>query len=214
MKRKIKVHTYKASHLEYFHALAANPTYYNQLLGAPKKPYSKLLDWFLKNREEFLQKGGARLSIKEISEQTGIDRRNLNQNLKKMYDDIVRLNWERPEIFVRQGQILCFLVFEHRRCSADFKMGLDTLPRVDDCFEFPFVIPQIGQAKYFVKSITHRIANGEQSIWIYLDSDEPNMYLKLLKEKAFLNKRISIHEFYDPHSLSLEEKLLEMYQEL
>lgn len=67
---------------------------------------------------------------------------------------------------------------------------------------------------FYIESVNHEIKNGRQEIAVFLSGGEPNLYLNLLKDKAYLNKEISSNEYYAEEIAKIEEKLLRMYKNL
>ncbi len=65
-----------------------------------------------------------------------------------------------------------------------------------------------------IESVNHEIKNGNQEITIFLSGSGPNLYLNLLKDKAYLKKEISFNEFYTEETAKIEVKLLKMYKNL
>jgi hypothetical protein len=131
-----------------------------------------------------------------------------------MYDDILTLNWDKPDIFIKEGQKRCLLFFDYSGYKASFILGLNPIPKIAEDFDFGFINPKNGGSSYHVEKVYHQIENGEHNITIRLTSREPNIYLQLLKEKAYLRRDITLSEAIYPTTHKLERELIKMYTNL
>lgn len=214
MKKKKLKYEHKASARDYLIALAYHSNF-THLLEKSNKPYMSLVDWLLE-KEEFLKDDSSSFpSIKQISVETGISSGKIAKYLKAIYEDILSLNDEKPGLFKKEGQILCGLSFNYLGNYHLFNAGLDAVPRVGDYFTFLFIEPQVGGRGFHVTRVFHNLDYDGQQITIGLSSGSPNLYLKLLKEKAYLHREISFNEYFDNESDSeFQEKLLSIYDKL
>ena len=73
----------------------------------------------------------------------------------------------------------------------------------------------MGTSGFYVSSVYHEFEKDGHSIYIRVTSHPPNLYLKLLKEKAYLHIDISFMEYHDwDIEIGLEEKLLRWHPNL
>ncbi len=215
-RRKAKkewVYLHKATTNEYLVALAYHPTFI-KLLNLSGKNYEKVVDWFKENEEAFKDEDYRLPSIKELSEHINLDRAKLSKYLKDIYEDILTLNEKEPKLFMNEGQILCDLTFTYLNSYAFFNIGLDVIPRIDDCLSFNFIRPKNGGWLFYVKEVRHQLDGAKHSISVSLTSEYPNKYFRLLKEKAYLHHYIDFKEFLEPMNDTEVEKLVKWYKEL
>ena len=211
--KKKYVFEYKASTNDYLLALAYHSSF-SRLLFPTSKNYRIVLDWLISNEEFLKNEDNSLPSIKELSQYLNLDRTKLSKYLKEIYDDIFALNETQPNLFMKEGQYLCHLTFSYLNCRAYFSIGLDVIPRIDDCLNFNFIKPQNSGSMFYVDKVYHELDGVNHSISISLNSDYPNKYFKLLKEKAYLHHYISFHEFLEPMNYTEVEELVKWYREL
>lgn len=207
MKKQEIVFEYQASSRDYLIALGNYP-YFTKIVNSEGKPYEKLYQWLIDNEKELLDEDRTLPTIKEIAKRIGMDNNKMAKNIKMLYNDILALNQVEPEKFIKAGQIKCYLSFEYLGNYASFNIGLNVIPRFNECFDFYFIKPKIGCSSYYVQRIDHSIENSDQVIQVILKSGFPNLYFELLKEKAYLFHDISIHEYFSGTTYDLEKKLL------
>lgn len=213
MKEKSFKYEHKASAKEYLIALAYCP-FFTRLLDSANKPYRQLHNWLMANDTSLADEDKPLPSLKEIALELQTDSTKISKQLKLIYHDILLLNDKYPDLFKREGQKLCSLSFNYLDCSAHFNLGLDIIPRIGEAFHFWFITPINGGSRFHVNDVVHSYDKGFHETWIYLSAETPNGYLKLLKEKAYLNRDISLTEFLSLTNYSLEEKLVKMYRNL
>lgn len=208
MKNEKRKYEHKASTRDYLIALSYFPNFV-KLLNSKDKPYEKLTDWLIE-KESFLTDESRELpTIKELSNQVNIDKTIITKYLKQLYFEIFELNFNEPHLFKKEGQILCNLSFKFLGNYKSFNIGLDTIPRVGEHFDFFFMRAMLGCSSYSVSKIYHDLYHTGQSIMISLIWQHPNSYLNLLKEKAYLNREISFKEYLDDEiETELEDRLV------
>lgn len=211
--KKKYVFEYKASTNDYLLALAYHPSF-SKLLLPTNKNYGIVLEWLISNEDFLKNEDNSLPSIKELSQNLNLDRTKVSKYLKDIYDDIFSLNEKKPNLFMREGQYLCDLSFSYLNSRAYFSMGLDVIPRVNDSLSFDFIKPKNGGSMFYVEDVSHELDGANHKISIYLTSDFPNKYLKLLKEKAYLRHYITFQEFLEPMSSEEVERLVKWYREL
>ncbi|MBL0049680.1 MAG: hypothetical protein IPP32_16480 [Bacteroidetes bacterium] len=203
---------FKATTSDYFFALLHFPCY-TKLLKADNEPYKDLLRWLI-NYKQNHEEEERFSSLGEVAKKLGISYSSFSMQIKTIYEDIMDLNFDRPELFSLPNQQLYSLSFEYWGNSCYFNMGLDVMPKFGESFSFSFVKPKCDCNMFYVDKIYHEIQNGKQEVTISLISREPNHYLNLLKDKAYLNHEISLMEYCFDQGYKLEEKLLRLYKNL
>lgn len=213
MKTKAKLTLdFKATTSDYFFALLHFPCY-TKLLQPENKAYKELLIW-LKDYAQNQQEADRFSSLGELAKKLGINYSSFSKQIKTIYEEILDLNFDSPELFASSNQQLYSLTFESWGNKATFNMGLDVMPKYGERFSFSFVKPKCDCNIFYVEKISHEIENGKQEVTISLISREPNQYLNLLKEKAYLNHEITLKEYFFELPYKLEEKLLRLYKNL
>jgi hypothetical protein len=211
-KEEIK-YEYIPSTKEYLSALSQFSAYI-KIIDASQKAYQPLHAWLKENEKKLLGDGFKLPTIGELSKQTGVPSAKIPKYLKSLYDDIHESNLREPNKFISNGQKHCHCSFEYRKQLASFNLGFDVIPREREVLNFYFLKPMCGWTYFYVKNIYHEIENGKQITSISFTAREPNAYLNLLKEKAYLHHWISFNEYFDETDFSLQEKLVKMYREL
>lgn len=118
---------------------------------------------------------------------------------------------------MQEGQILCTLYFKYSTYTGYFSLGLDRIPRIGETIDFNFIIPKIMGGRFHVESVNYFIGDKEQTISIDLNSNEENLYLRLLTEKAHLRGHLSIMELFQlkyDSDYTIRERLIKMYSNL
>jgi hypothetical protein len=211
--KKIKfIHT--PSTKDYLIALVYFPNFV-KLLDTGNKPYETIVDWLLE-KENLLKDDDFSLpSIKQISQQLEINSAKITKYFKLIYDDIISLNIDKPELFKKEGQYSCGLSFTYIDEHFFFNLGLDVIPSVGDHFDIYFVKPMLGGTGFYVNQIYHDIDYNGHNIIIRMTSEIPNKYLDLLKEKAYLHGDISLMDFIQSDlSYTLQQELLKHHKNL
>ncbi|MCX6189998.1 MAG: hypothetical protein NTW54_10445 [Bacteroidetes bacterium] len=212
MKQKIIQYVHKPNTREYFNALANYPMFI-KLLNPEGKTYRRLYDWLKENKDMLTDEQTKLPSIKELSAKLEIEASKIAKQFRMIYNDIVDLNWNQPNLFCEPNRKLCLLSFNYLESYAQFYLGLEIIPRVGESFSFPFVYPQNGGHSFYVKSVSHFYERDGQGINIDLNSEFPSQYLQLLKEKALLHNEITFTEFLT-NSRILDEYLVKLHNSL
>lgn len=207
---KKEIKEYSGRTKDYLLALTDYPCF-TQQLPLENKPYAKLANWLLENEMNLRGENRRIPTAAEIAKQCNTEASKTTQQIRMIYQDIVELNWNEPRKFIKKDQKMCCLRFNYLNRYASFYIGLKEIPRVGESFEFWFVLPKTGGRYFYVKNIGHEIKNDEQLITISLTAEQPYLYLQLLKEKAYLNRQISLEEYLFDNYL-LEEKLIQMFE--
>ncbi|HTB32662.1 MAG TPA: hypothetical protein VK808_11580 [Bacteroidia bacterium] len=207
---------YKSSSKERLMALVAYPSFL-KLLDVKNKPYKVFLEWLLKDELKINDEDTRLPDIKDIAKVSGVDAQKIANYLKIIYDDIFELNDKEPEKFMRESQTLCTLYFKYVTYTTRFSLGLNKVPRKGELIDFSFIRPKIMGTMFYVERVDYYIRDNEQSILIDLDANKENLYLRLLREKAYLKGHISSTDSIDlefGNNHSLKDKLVKMYQNL
>ncbi|MEI6487726.1 MAG: hypothetical protein WCP52_02120 [Bacteroidota bacterium] len=214
MKKQKVVYEYKVKTIDYLKALAQYPNFL-KLINIEDKPYKEIIEWVLQKETSLQDDSFVTPSVKTLSEEIGMDYAKVTKYLKYIYFEIIDLNNKHPELFVRQGQMKCYFGFKYFESSHTFILGMDYLPRIEEHFTFNFINPILGNSSFYVQQVWHDYEHSGHSVIFTMVPRLPYKYMALLKEKAYLNRDISFHEFYDfERNSELEEKLLKLYKTL
>jgi len=213
MKKK-EENFYRGTSKECLIAMGYYPNFI-KMINPENKPYEKLHQWLLENEKGFDDNNWSLPSLKELSKILSIDNGKIARYINMLYNDIFLLNTQEPEKFKKDGQILCDLSFKYVYDNYSyFTLGLDYVPRIGEIFDFYFINPIMGCSSYYVKDVSHYYYSNGHTIRIKLLYGHPNQYLQLLREKAYLKRYISFHDYYSEHGYLLEEKLIKMFENL
>ena len=199
---------------DYLYTLYTFPNYL-KLLNSKEKPYENLIAWILQ-KEVFLDDDSYSLpTLGIIAKELNIASSKVTLYLKQIYEDIIDLNWNQPQLFTRPSQTLCYLNFKHWGNYQNFFIGLDVIPRIGEHFNFQFVKPKLDCSSFHVNDVDYEITSKGQEVRISMASGSNNNYLKLLKERAYLKRDISLHEYFDMEiDYKLKDKLVKIYSNL
>lgn len=204
---------HKGSSREYLIALLYSHNYC-EFLNIKGKAYEKLVRWIIDSAKELSDSDNALPDLKTISKLTQIPYSHIAKYLRLIYQQIHDLNDSTPSYFKEPDQKLYELSFNYLGSYGYFNLGLDETPRTGEQFVFSFIKPQVGSDRFWVKGVNHEIYNGKQTIVIRLTHEQPNQYLKLLQEKAYLTGEIDWHEYYGFLSYDTERRLVDLYRNL
>jgi len=200
------VYQHKSNSREYLSALIAFPNYC-KLLIETNKPYLELLKWILafsKNRTEDTLTPDLKIIAKEANVSYNI----MAKFLHDIYIDVIELNYDKPRKFLNNDETICCVTFNYLGAYSYFNIGFHKIPRIGEQFNFAFIRPKIGSDRFWVKDVQHELLNGLQLITIVLTYDEPNSYLQLLKEKAYLRHELHWMDYRSELSLDAKEHLI------
>jgi hypothetical protein len=105
-------------------------------------------------------------------------------------------------------------MFNYLGCYGYFNLGLENIPREGERFDFYFIQPKVGSSRFWVKDVQHEIIDGRQIITLKVTHEDPNLYLRLLREKAHLNGEIEWGEYYGFLRYDTEKRLVKLYRNL
>lgn len=194
MKKKIPVEKHKPKTQEYLIALFYFPSAL-KLLKPKNSQQESLIAWFLE-KEKYLSDDSFDLpSIKALSAELGVSNNVMSRLLKDLYEAIFELNFESPLLFKKANEVLCYLHFSYLGNKVSFTASLTHIPHAGEGFSFFFMMPILGWSSFWVKNVYHAYDDSGQRVTLILSPDQPNTYLDLLREKAYLKKEISFTDF-------------------
>jgi hypothetical protein len=204
---KIK-HIHKPSTKEIFHSLSCMPSWSRILLEHKTAPYSEFLNWILE--KNFLEHE-RHLVIKNIAKDFGgADTTKITKWISAIYNDILDLNDEQPELFRTEG-IRHYLDFQYFDSYGYATVWLLTTPRRHERFSFPFFNAKVGFRVFYVEEVEHTVDNDQYTIRVSLVGRFVNRYRQQLVERARFENRISYSDARDPFSSYLDDDLKKWY---
>ena len=208
MKKKITIEKHKAKTHEYLVALFYFPSAI-KLIKAKNQIQQSLIDWFLDKEKHVADDSFDLPSIKALGAELGVSNAVMSRLLKELYEDIYALNLEKPLLFKKPNEVLCYLVFSYQGNRAGFTVSLTHLPHAGEGFSFFFIMPTLGWSSFWVKRLYHEYDDSGQRVTLMLSADYPNDYLDLVKEKAYLKREISFSELMNTEiDYDMQDKLL------
>ena len=195
-----------ATSLEYLFSLSSMTIYSEKLLDVDNgKLYNEFLKLLLE--KEFFN-DHQNINISKISKLTGFSTVKISKWLKEIYNDIILLNEEKPELFCCGNEIQVDL-----RCSyfdeyQIFTISLNTIPNKGDSFQFPFIKAKIGNDYFYVDAIYYQLENNKMEISIQLKSGVYNSYRKFAIDKAKYEGKINIFDEVNLLDYQIDEIIL------
>lgn len=91
---------------------------------------------------------------------------------------------------------------------------MQALPSIGERLSFNFMKPITGIDLYYVSETSHEFNTGGHEISISTSLSEPYQYLRLIKEKTYLNGEVSLIDFISREDSQFEKELVKMYKNL
>lgn len=213
MKKKIIIEKHKAKTQEFLIALFYFPSAI-KLIKSKNQIQQSLIDWFLDKEKYVADESFDLPSIKALGAELGVSNSIMSRLLKELYEAIYALNMEKPLLFKKPNEVLCYLVFAHQGNRAGFTISLTHLPQVGEGFSFFFMMPVLGWSSFWVKRIYHQYDDIGQRVTLMLSADYPNAYLDLVREKAYLKRQISFSELMNTEiDFEMQDRLMQLHRD-
>ena len=197
--------------IEIFVCIASMPNWAKLLINEePTKPYIEMLKGLIERN--FYSKKNERLTIKAIATDSKIDSGKATKWLTAIYEDIFKLNENKPELFYDKT-IPVTLYMRHYDDSETFRISLPALPREYEMFRFYFVKAKVGTDYFWVERVEHSIENDKYEICIWLHGGMVNKYREYLFEKAKFYESIEFMNFYKMADFEIDNELKKVYKE-
>lgn len=185
-----------------------------EFLKNKNKPYEPLLDHLISmGKFESLSEenyDNSNRHIKDISIKSGINASKVSKWISKIYDDLIELNWNTPQLFKKAGYI--HHVFSFSTLYGYFygiNLWLPCRVQTDDFMTFSFIRAKVNSYNFYAERVSFEHQYGEVIIqvdlkfgWIY------NRYRQLLIDKLYFTKELSIEDIFNKNSFDLDKKLL------
>lgn len=184
------------------------------LLKERNKPYEILLDYLyelgVKRSLQTENYDSKESQSNRIAEITGVKISKIKGWLIKIYNDILDLNFEKPELFNNGSLYHYVLYFNYYSYFYEgFNIWLPTILNRFDKFEFYFIDAKLSTRSFWVKDISHTYENGIATTHVELKGGFSNTYRELLLDKAVYMKEISSMSKFKLYDFQMDEILIE-----
>lgn len=184
------------------------------LLKGKNKPYEAFLPFIEETGrlesedDEYYDKN--RYQITSIAKMIGKSSVIVRKWIFAIYDDLLALNREQPQLFNNGQPYHYVLSFEsYYGYYSEFNIWLPVMLNHADSFHFDFIFAKLNISYFWVKSVTIEHHNGKTKLSADLISGIYNRYEELAYAKACLLKAYSFDELYYSNSYVLYEKIKE-----
>lgn len=194
---------------EYFISLSSMPIWSKILAENTDKPYKSFLLFLLD--KNYYNEREERIMIKKIAADFGNDTSKISKWLKQIYEDIIELNSEKPELFKTEG-IRHSIHCRNYDNYCNFTVWLLTTPRQYETFDFKFAMSSTGSNRFYVENVEHDFDKGEHNLSIHLKGGFVNRYRELLLDRAEFYNVISLFDTFHKHDYEIDEELRKFYK--
>lgn len=196
---------------ETFYCLCGMPIYAKILAEQNTgKPFSDFLQWLIERN--FYNDSTEKITIKKISTDYKSDSTKVTKWIKEIYEEIFELNYNKPELFQRDGVKLS-MYMQHYDNGCTFYTSLPVLPREFETLRFPFVKSKVGIEYFWVKKVEHEIVENTSNVTIWLHGGSVNKYREYALDKALFQGWIHFMDVYDKHDFELDNELKSIYRD-
>lgn len=195
-----------ATTLEYLFSLSSMTIYSKKLLDVDNgKLYNEFLKLLLEKR---FFNDHQDINITKISKLTGFSTVKISKWLREIYNDIIILNEEKPELFCCVNEIQVDLMCSYFDEYQIFTTSLKTIPNRGDGFQFPFIKAKIGNDYFYVEAIYYQLENNRMEVSLSLKSGAYNSYRKFAIDKAKYEGKINIFDEINLLDFQIDEIIL------
>lgn len=163
-KERIKILHEPSTH-EIFMCLSCMPKWSEILLShGAGKPYKPFLKWLLEAR--FFPNREEKITVKKLASDFKTDTSKVTKWLRQIYDDIIELNFEKPDLFCSASKIKVQLHMKAFDNYCSLFVSLPVLPREFESFRFSFVRGALGIDFFWVKKVEYLIEDDNTNITV------------------------------------------------
>ena len=193
---------------EIFTCIASMPQWSRLLFQQrPHKPYNDFLKWLINTN--FLKEKNERITIKMMAAGFKGDATKVTKWIHAIYDDILELNDEQPQLFQTAGiPVSLTMKYDDNYCYVN--SSLPVLPREYESFRFPFVKAKMGIEHFWVKNVSQMIEADTTQITISLYGGELNRFREFALDKALFQGWIHFMDIYQKHPLEIDKELQDL----
>jgi hypothetical protein len=180
------------------------------LTHGAEKPYKTFLKWLLEAR--FFPEREEKITVKKLSSGFKMDTSKVTKWLRQIYDDIIDLNFERPDLFFVDGKIKVQLYMKAFDSYCSLFVSLPALPRELESFRVPFVRGKLGIDYFWVKKIEYLIEDDKTNIIVWLQDGFVNRYREFALDKAIFQGWMSFRDRYEKYDIEIDNELRNLYR--
>ncbi|WP_379968434.1 hypothetical protein [Epilithonimonas sp. UC225_85] len=197
---------HKASTQEYLHCLQ-NMSRWSEILLSQNngKGYNDFLKWIL---EKDYCRSNDNLTITQISKLSGYPSAKISKWLQEIYDGILELNENYPDLFYAEQGIQVELYIRYYDSYCSFWLTLPAIPRAYETFEFFFIKAKTGWTTFWVKDVQYSVDHNKSSVCVFLEGGILNKYREFAVEKALFEEQISFRDLYDKFDFEIDDLIL------
>ncbi|QCX52477.1 hypothetical protein [Elizabethkingia sp. JS20170427COW] len=128
--------------------------------------------------------------------------------MQEIYEGILELNENNPELFYTESGIQVELHIRYYDSYCFFSLTLPMIPRVYESFELFFIKAKMGWTTFWVKDVQYSIDNNKNSIYVLLQGGILNRYQEFALEKALFEGQISFRDEYEKFDFEIGDLIL------
>ncbi len=196
------------SKIDTYYCMISCPKWVQLLIGNGKD-YQTFLSGLIS--VNFFEGIDGRTTITRMSRELGIKTQLISKWIKEMYQDILDLNFDKPELFQAEG-IFHELHFKGFRGRVTLKLWLKAIPRLYEKVELFFLDAKIGSRVFWVKDVHHEIEDGEHTVSIMLDGGILNKYRTELLDRALFDGVLGFMDIYEGNEFEIDKQLKLFYK--
>jgi hypothetical protein len=198
---------YQASTQDIFIALTSEAQWLD-LLEITDEKILKLIHIIQAEGRKADDEQGDSPSMKMIAKEIGTNATNVSEWVVQLYNDLWKLNWQKPELFY-DGALICECYFKGGldRQYCYFELGLQHPFTPGDNFNWVFLRGKFPLMAFHVTSVGHEHINGKMKTFINFKFGYGNQYRDMLLEKAHFLELVNYDELIDLPDYKIDELL-------
>lgn len=210
LKERMKILHEPSTH-EIFMCLSHMPKWSEILFShGVEKPYKPFLKWLLEAK--FFSDREEKMTVKKLSSDFKADASKVTKWLRQIYDDIIDLNFEKPDLFCINEEIKVLLHMKAFDNYCSLFVSLPALPREFESFRFSFARGKLGIDYFWVKKIEYLIEDDKTYITVWLQDGFVNRYREFALDKAIFQGWISFRDRYEKYDGEIDSELRNLYR--
>jgi hypothetical protein len=135
----------------------------------------------------------------------------LKKLIDTLYEDFHAAIFDNPDMMTIE-KASYWIYGEGYKGHFGFSCRLPVTPRVGEKLDLPFVRALVGTTSFYVSRIDHEIEGNEQLINITLKQGSYNRYFNFALDRALLENRISISQYFQLPNFELEKIIHHWYK--
>lgn len=208
-KERTKIIHQPSTH-ELFMCLASMPSYSKILLEFnDSKSYCNFLKWLL--QVNFYKDINERTTIKKIAADFKIDSPRVTKWINEIYEDILTLNFDHPELFQKDGiKLKFYMKYYDNYCT--FYSAMPVVPREFETVNLLFFKGKVGEDHFWVKKVEHQMEEDTVEITVWLEVGFHNKYREFALDKALFQEEIGFMDVFLKRPFELDAIIRRIYR--